>query len=103
MTTSNVNNRIDKDIKKQGIPSSRRLEKYNKATIAAIEEGRKIAKDPNAKGYHSVDELKKALELWSTNETKYKLNKLEKSGWVPQFFCIELLITRIKVEVEMEK
>ena len=63
MTTSNVNNRIDKDIKKQGIPSSRRLEKYNKATIAAIEEGRKIAKDPNAKGYHSVDELKKALEL----------------------------------------
>lgn len=63
MTTSNVNNRIDKDIKKQEIPSSRRLEKYNKATIAAIEEGRKIAKDSNTKGYHTVDELKKALEL----------------------------------------
>ena len=39
------------------------IEKYNKETDAAIEEGRKIAKDPNAKGYHTMDELKKALEL----------------------------------------
>lgn len=61
MTTSNLNNRIDKEIKEQGIPSSLKSEKYNKATIAAIEEGRKIAKDPNAKGYHTVDELRKAL------------------------------------------
>ena len=58
MTKSNIN----KDINEQGIPSSQKLEKYNKATVAAIEEGRKIAKDPNAKGYHTVDELKKALE-----------------------------------------
>lgn len=63
MTTSNLNNRIDKEIKEQEILSSQELEKYNKATVAAIEEGRKIAKDPNAKGYHTVDELKKALEL----------------------------------------
>ena len=34
----------------------------NNATIDAIKEGRKIAKDPNAKGYHTVDEMKKALE-----------------------------------------
>lgn len=64
MSTSNSNIRIDKDINEQGIPASLKSEKYNKATIAAIEEGRKIAKDPNAKGYHTVDELKKALELW---------------------------------------
>ena len=63
MTKSNINNRSDKDINEQGIPSSQKLEKYNKETIAAIEEGRKIAKDPNVKGYHSVGELKKALEL----------------------------------------
>lgn len=63
MTTSNLNNRSDKEIKEQGIPSSLKSEKYNKATVEAIEEGRKIAKDPNAKGYHTVDELKKALEL----------------------------------------
>ena len=59
MTTSNLN----KDIKEQGITSSLKSEKYNKVTIAAIEEGRKIAKDPNIKGYHTADELKKALEL----------------------------------------
>lgn len=62
MTTSNLNNRIDKDINEQRIPSSQKMEKYNKETIDAIEEGRKIAKDPNAKGYHSVDEMKKELE-----------------------------------------
>lgn len=62
MTTSNLNNRIDKDIKEQEKSSALESEKYNKVTIAAIEEGRKIAKDPNAKGYHTVDELKKSLE-----------------------------------------
>ena len=63
MTTSNLNNRIDKDINEQGIPSSLKSKKYNKVTVEAIEEGRKNAKDPNAKGYHTVNELKKALEL----------------------------------------
>ena len=63
MATSNLNNQIDKEIKEQEIPSSPKSEKYNKVTIAAIEEGRKIAKDPNAKGYRTVDEQKKALEL----------------------------------------
>lgn len=62
MTTSNLNNRINKDISEQGIPSSIKSKKYNKVTVEAIEEGRKIAKNPNAKGYHTVDELKKALE-----------------------------------------
>ena len=66
MTTSNLN----KDIKEQGITSSLKSEKYNKVTVEAIEEGRKIAKDPNVKGYHTVDELKKALDSWSANETK---------------------------------
>lgn len=63
MTTSNLNNQIDKEINEQGIPSSLKSEKYNKETVGAIEEGRKLAKDPNAEGYHSMDELKKALEL----------------------------------------
>ena len=39
MCTSNSNIRIDKDIKGQGIPSYLNLDKYNKETIAAIEEG----------------------------------------------------------------
>jgi toxin-antitoxin system, antitoxin component, ribbon-helix-helix domain protein len=62
MTTSNLNNRINKEINEEGISSSLNSEKFNKVTIAAIEEGRKIAKDPNVKGYHTVNELKKALD-----------------------------------------
>lgn len=62
MSTSNLKIQIDKEINEQGIPSSLKSEKYNKVTVAAIEEGRKNAKDPNVKGYHTVDELKKALE-----------------------------------------
>lgn len=89
MATSNLNIRMDKDIKEQadqlfnelgltmtaavnlflrasireqGIPFSLKLDKFNKETIEAIEEGRKNAKGPNVKGYHTVDELKKALE-----------------------------------------
>jgi DNA-damage-inducible protein J len=34
----------------------------NEETIAAMEEGRRIASDPNVKGYSSMEELKKALE-----------------------------------------
>ena len=63
MSTSNLKIQIDKEINGQELPSSLKSEKYNKVTVAAIEEGRKIAKDSNVKGYHSVDELKKALEL----------------------------------------
>ena len=62
MTKSNSNNRINKETTEEGISSSLKSEKYNKVTIAAIEEGRKIAKDSNAKGYCTVDELKKALD-----------------------------------------
>ena len=61
MTTSNLNNRIDKDINEQEIPSSLKSEKYNKVTVEAIEEGRKIAKDPTATGFRSVEKLKKEL------------------------------------------
>jgi len=61
MTTSNLNNRIDKDINEQGIPSSLKSKKYNKVTVEAIKEGRKIAKDPTAIGFWSIEKLKKEL------------------------------------------
>ena len=41
--------------------SYQEAKQFNKTTIDAITEGRKIAKDPNVKGYHTVDELKKDL------------------------------------------
>ena len=61
MTTSNLNNRINKDINEHGIPSSQKMEKYNKETIEAIKEGRNIAKDPTAIGFWSIEKLKKEL------------------------------------------
>ena len=32
-------------------------------TLDAIEEGRRLARDPNVKGYKSIEELRKALEV----------------------------------------
>ena len=40
-----------------------RVESPNAETIAAIEEGRRIAHDPNVKGYASIEELRAALGL----------------------------------------
>lgn len=52
----------NKALQKDTQQSYREAKQPNKITIDAIKEGRKIAKDPNAKRYHTVDEMKKALE-----------------------------------------
>ncbi len=46
----------------QGLPFAVRRERPNKTTLAAIEEGERIAHDPNARTFSSVDELMKELE-----------------------------------------
>ena len=61
MTTA-INLFLRASIRENGIPFELKIEKPNKTTIAAIEEGRRIASDPNVKGYHSIDDLKAALE-----------------------------------------
>ena len=90
MATTNLNIRTDKEIKEQaeqifsdlglnmttavnmfrrstirenGIPFDLKLEVPNEVTAAAIEEGRRIASDPDVKGYTDISELKAALEL----------------------------------------
>ncbi len=90
MATTNLNIRVDKDIKEQadriyselgmnmttainiflrttirehGIPFALKLDVPNEVTAAAIEEGRRIASDRSVKGYTDMDELKAALEL----------------------------------------
>ncbi len=90
MATTNLNIRTDKEIKKQaelifselglnmttainmflrtiireqGIPFVLKLNTPNECTIAAIEEGRKIAYDDTVKSYSSIKDLKKALEV----------------------------------------
>ena len=59
--TAAVNLFLRASIREQGIPFSLKLDKFNKETIEAIEEGRKIAKDPTAIGFWSVEKLKKEL------------------------------------------
>lgn len=45
-----------------GLPFSVELPRYNQATLAAMDEARRISRDPDVKGYTSMDDLKKALE-----------------------------------------
>lgn len=61
MTTA-VNMFLRQAIRCGGIPFELKIDTPNKTTIAAIEEGRKIAHDKNAKGYTNIDELRAALE-----------------------------------------
>ena len=50
-------------IRENGLPFDMRTARPNAETIAAIEEGRRMAHDPNAKSYENVAELRKALGL----------------------------------------
>ena len=61
MTTA-VNMFLRQTIRENGIPFSLKLSTPNEVTAAAIEEGRKLAADPNVKGYTNLDELRKALD-----------------------------------------
>ena len=90
MATTNLNIRTDKDIKEQadqifselglnmttainiflrttirenGIPFSLKLDTPNVETVAAIEEGRRIALDSSVQSYKTMDDLKAALEV----------------------------------------
>lgn len=90
METTNLNVRVDKNVKndaerifkdlglnmstainmflrasirEQGLPIDVKLNNNNYyELLEAMEEGRKIAKDPNTKSYSSINELIKALE-----------------------------------------
>ena len=62
MTTA-VNLFLEATIRENGVPFPLRIDVPNETTSAAIEEGRRIADDPDVKGYSSVEELKAALEI----------------------------------------
>ena len=61
MTTA-INMFLRTKIRENGIPFALKLDVPNEITIAAIEEGRRIASDSSVKGYNTIDELKAALE-----------------------------------------
>ena len=89
MATAPTQIRIDADIKKQamdlfndlgldmsgavnlflhqcvlrgGLPFNVEMPRYSQRTLDAMNEARRISRDPDVKGYASMDELRKALE-----------------------------------------
>ena len=65
MTTA-INMFLRTSIRENGIPFDLKIDSVNDETKLAIEEGRKIADDKTIKGYVSIEELRKALEIWNT-------------------------------------
>ena len=65
MTTA-INMFLRTSIRENGIPFDLKIDTVNDETKLAIEEGRKIADDKTIEGYVSIEELKKALEIWNT-------------------------------------
>jgi len=61
MTTA-VNMFLRQTIRENGIPFKLKLDEPNEVTAAAIEEGRRIARDKKVKGYTDMAELRKALD-----------------------------------------
>lgn len=45
-----------------GLPFSVEMPRYSRTTLDAMEEARRISRDPDVEGYSSMDELKRALE-----------------------------------------
>ena len=62
MTTA-VNIFLRQTIRENGIPFELKLDVPNQVTAAAIEEGRNLAYDKKATGYHSISDLRAALEV----------------------------------------
>ena len=61
MTTA-INIFLRQTIRENGIPCELTLNTPNSVTMAAIEEGKRIACDESVKGYTDMEELKAALE-----------------------------------------
>ena len=60
--SSAVNMFLHQCVLRGGIPFSVEMPRFNQETIDAMEEARRISRDPQIKGYTSMDELRKALE-----------------------------------------
>ena len=60
--SSAVNIFLRQCILRGGLPFPVELPRYNKETLEAMAEARKISRDPDVKGYTSMADLKAALE-----------------------------------------
>ena len=59
--SSAVNLFLHQCVLRGGIPFNVEVPKYNQETLFAMAEAEKISKDPNVKGYETMEDLKKAL------------------------------------------
>ncbi len=60
--SSAVNLFLHQCVLRGGIPFSIEMPQYSKRTLDAMDEARRISRDPDVKGYTNMDDLKKALE-----------------------------------------
>lgn len=56
-----VNLFLHQCVLRRGLPFDVTLPSYKRKTLAAMEEAKKISKDPSIKGYSSIEELNEAL------------------------------------------
>ena len=49
-------------VMKGGLPFNVEIPQFNKETLEAIEEAKRISGDPNVKGYKTIEELNAALD-----------------------------------------
>lgn len=57
-----VNMFLHQCVLRGGIPFSIEMPRYNQRTLSAMEEARRISRDPDIPSYDSMKDLKKALE-----------------------------------------
>ncbi|WP_313972505.1 type II toxin-antitoxin system RelB/DinJ family antitoxin [uncultured Selenomonas sp.] len=57
-----VNMFLHQCVLRGGIPFSVEIPHYKQSTLAAMEDARRISRDPNVPSYDNMDELKRALE-----------------------------------------
>ena len=60
--SSAVNLFLHQCVLRGGLPFSVELPGYNQSTLNAMEEARRISRDPDVRGYSSMEELEKALD-----------------------------------------
>ena len=57
-----VNMFLHQCVLRGGLPFSVEMPHYKQSTLAAMEDARRISRDPNVPSYDNMDELKRALE-----------------------------------------
>ena len=60
--SSAVNLFLHQCVLRGGLPFTIEMPSYNQRTLDAMEEAKHISRDPDVKGYTSMNELRKALE-----------------------------------------